>query len=73
MKKIIISIIVVLIVISSGLYMYSQPEIRWEVGKTFQLKEGTSPQTIDPNLKISEVVTGAHNLTTFAFIDNNIL
>ena len=53
--------------------MYSQPEFRWEVGKSLQIKEGTSPQTVDSNLKISEVVTGAHNLTTFAFIDNNIL
>ena len=72
MKKILIPIILI-IIISSSLYLYSQPEFRWEVGKSLQIKEGTSPQTVDSNLKISEVVTGAHNLTTFAFIDNNIL
>ncbi len=72
MKKILIPIILI-IIISSSLYLYSQPEFRWEVGKSLQIKEGTSPQTVDSNLKISEVVTGAHNLTTFAFVDNNIL
>ena len=53
--------------------MYNDPEFRWDIGKSLKIKEGTSPQTIDPNLKIEEVVTGANELTTFAFIDDDIL
>jgi len=66
-------LILIIIFSISSLYLYSQPEFRWELGKSLQIKEGTSPQTIDSNLQIDEVVIGADNLTTFAFIDNNIL
>ena len=70
-KKIIIPIIVVIII--SGFYVYSQPEIRWEVGKTLQVKEGTSPQVNDSSIKIETVATGINELTTFAFIGDDIL
>ena len=72
MKKIIITIFAISIVLST-VYLYNDAELRWEVGKSLKIKEGTSPQTIDSNLKIEEVVTGANELTTFAFIDNDIL
>ena len=72
MKKIIIGILVITVVLS-GIFLYNDAQLRWEVGKAMKIKEGTSPQTIDPNLKIEEVVTGANELTTFAFIDNDIL
>ena len=49
MKKIIVLIIVVAVIIS-GFSLYSQPEIRWEVGKTLQVKEGTSPQIKDSSI-----------------------
>ena len=70
-KKLFLILIIVLSI--SSLYLYSQPEFRWELGKLLQIKEGTSPQTIDSNLKIDQVVIGAEDLTTFAFIDDNIL
>tara|TARA_B100001540_G_scaffold28179_1_gene23892 strand:- start:7012 stop:8250 length:1239 start_codon:yes stop_codon:yes gene_type:complete len=70
-KKIIIPIIVVIII--SGFYVYSQPEIRWEVGKTLQVKEGTSPQINDSSIKIETIATGINELTTFAFIEEDIL
>ena len=72
MKKIIIPIIIIVIIISV-FYLYSQPEIRWEVGKTLQVKEGTSPQVNDSSIKIETVATGINELTTFAFIGDDIL
>ena len=70
-KKLFLILIIVFSI--SSLYLYSQPEFRWELGKSLQMKEGTSPQTIDSNLKIDQVVIGAEHLTTFAFIDDDIL
>ena len=72
MKKIIVLIIVVAVIIS-GFSLYSQPEIRWEVGKTLQVKEGTSPQIKDSSIKIETIATGINELTTFAFVGNDIL
>ena len=72
MKKIIIPIIVIVVIIS-GFSLYSQPEIRWEVGKTLQVKEGTSPQIKDSSIKIETIATGINELTTFAFVGNDIL
>jgi glucose/arabinose dehydrogenase len=69
-KKIIFTVLAVSIVLTS-IYLYNDAELRWEVGKSLKIKEGTSPQIVDPNLKIEEVVTGASELTTFAFINNN--
>ena len=72
MKKIIVLIIVVAVIIS-GFSLYSQPEIRWEVGKTLQVKEGTSPQIKDSSIKIETIATGINELTAFAFVGNDIL
>ena len=72
MKKIIVLIIIAVIIISV-FYLYSQPEIRWEVGKTLQVKPGTSPQIKDSSIKIETIATGINELTTFAFIGNDIL
>ena len=72
MKKIIVLIIVAAVIIS-GFSLYSQPEIRWEVGKTLQVKEGTSPQIKDSSIKIETIATGINELTTFAFVGNDIL
>lgn len=72
MRKKIFFVLITIFIISL-LSLYSQPELRWEIGKTLQIKDGTSPEIIDPNLKIDQVVIGAENLTTFAFIDDNIL
>ena len=72
MKKIIVLIIAAAVIIS-GFSLYSQPEIRWEVGKTLQVKEGTSPQIKDSSIKIETIATGINELTTFAFIGNDIL
>ena len=72
MKKIIVLIIVAAVIIS-GFSLYSQPEIRWEVGKTLQVKEGTSPQIKDSSIKIETIETGINELTTFAFVGNDIL
>ena len=71
-EKIIVLIIVVAVIIS-GFSLYSQPEIRWEVGKTLQVKEGTSPQIKDSSIKIETIATGINELTTFAFVGNDIL
>ena len=72
MKKIIVLIIAAAVIIS-GFSLYSQPEIRWEVGKTLQVKEGTSPQIKDSSIKIETIATGINELTTFAFVGNDIL
>ena len=72
MKKIIVLIIVAAVIIS-GFSLYSQPEFRWEVGKTLQIKEGTSPQIKDSSIKIETIATGINELTTFAFVGNDIL
>ena len=72
MKKIIVLIIAAAVIIS-GFSLYSQPEIRWEVGKTLQIKEGTSPQIKDSSIKIETIATGINELTTFAFVGNDIL
>lgn len=72
MKKLII-ICIVLVIFGSLVILYSQPEFRWEVGKILQIKEGTSPQIIDPNMKIEIIGTGIDNLATFAFVGNDIL
>ena len=72
MKKLII-ICIVLVIFGSLVILYSQPEFRWEVGKILQIKEGTSPQIIDPNMKIEIIGTGIDELTTFAFVGNDIL
>ena len=72
MKKILF-LIVAIIIIVSVFFLYSQPELRWEVGKSLQLKEGTSPQIKDLSMKIETVATGINELTTFAFIGNDIL
>ncbi len=72
MKKI-IALIIAAVVIISGFSLYSQPEIRWEVGKTLQVKEGTSPQIKDSSIKIETIATGINELTTFAFVGNDIL
>ena len=72
MKKLII-ICIVLVIFGSLVILYSQPEFRWEVGKILQIKEGTSPQIIDPNMKIEIIGTGIDNLTTFVFVGNDIL
>ena len=72
MKKIIVLIIAAAVIIS-GFSLYSQPEVRWEVGKTLQVKEGTSPQIKDSSIKIETIATGINELTTFAFVGNDIL
>ena len=72
MKKLII-ICIVLVIFGSLVILYSQPEFRWEVGKISQIKEGTSPQIIDHNMKIEVIGTGINDLTTFAFVGNDIL
>ena len=72
MKKLII-ICIVLVIFGSLVILYSQPEFRWEVGKISQIKEGTSPQITDYNMKIEVVGTGINDLTTFAFVGNDIL
>jgi glucose/arabinose dehydrogenase len=72
MKKLII-ICVVIVIFSSLVILYSQPELRWEVGKISQLKEGTSPQIVDPNMRIEVIGTGINDLTTFSFVGNDIL
>ena len=72
MKKIILLIIIAVVIIS-GFSVYSQPEIRWEVGKTLQVKEGTSPQIKDSSIKIETIATGINELTTFSFVGNDIL
>tara|TARA_B100000029_G_scaffold164883_1_gene161108 strand:- start:438 stop:1667 length:1230 start_codon:yes stop_codon:yes gene_type:complete len=71
--KKIIALIIAAVVIISGFSLYSQPEIRWEVGKTLQVKEGTSPQIKDSSIKIETIATGINELTTFAFVGNDIL
>ena len=72
MKKLII-ICIVLVIFGSLVILYSQPEFRWEVGKISQIKEGTSPQITDHNMKIEVIGTGINDLTTFAFVGNDIL
>ena len=72
MKKLII-ICIVLVIFGSLVILYSQPEFRWEVGKISQTKEGTSPQITDHNMKIEVIGTGINDLTTFAFVGNDIL
>ena len=72
MKKLII-ICIVLVIFGSLAILYSQPEFRWEVGKISQIKEGTSPQITDHNMKIEVIGTGINDLTTFAFVGNDIL
>tara|TARA_B100001105_G_scaffold93521_1_gene74401 strand:- start:241 stop:1467 length:1227 start_codon:yes stop_codon:yes gene_type:complete len=71
-KKLII-ICIVLVIFGSLVILYSQPEFRWEVGKISQIKEGTSPQITDHNMKIEVIGTGINDLTTFAFVGNDIL
>jgi len=71
-KKLII-ICIVLVIFGSLVILYSQPEFRWEVGKISQTKEGTSPQITDHNMKIEVIGTGINDLTTFAFVGNDIL
>ena len=72
MKKLII-ICIILVIFGSLVILYSQPEFRWEVGKISQIKEGTSPQITDHNMKIEVIGTGINDLTTFAFVGNDIL
>ena len=72
MKKLII-ICIVIVIFGSLVILYSQPEFRWEVGKISQIKEGTSPQITDHNMKIEVIGTGINDLTTFAFVGNDIL
>lgn len=69
-KLILISILSVSLIL---LLFTLSPEIRWEIGKTLQIKSGTTPTIKDPNVIIEEVVVGVNDVSSFDFLSENEL
>ena len=58
---------------ASLIFIYSEPSIRWQIGKHIGAKDGTTPNILAQNIKIETIATGLNDVASLDFIDSNTI